>query len=161
MKAPLEAVLRVALAASLIAGCHESPTAPAERLPFRVVVKGSIGLRAPIARTEVIASTARWQQVWSETGFGDQPGHPAPEIDFSRETLLYATRGPQPDSCYGMAFVAVTRMSKRVEAVVEQSDPLACICAQVVTHPIEVIAIPAVAEPVSFRLTRNVKRCAG
>jgi hypothetical protein len=161
MKALVSPLLSVAVAGLLIAGCHESPTAPAEPLPFRVVVKGSIGLRAPIARTEVITSTARWQQLWSETGFGDQPGHPAPEIDFSRETLLYATRGPQPDSCYGIAFVAVTHASKRIEAVVDQSDPLACICAQVVTHPTEVIAIPAFSEPVSFRLTRSVKSCAG
>lgn len=145
---------------ALIAACHESPTSPGEPLPMRAVYSTNNSfLAAP--RNEAITTPARWQQVWDEIHPGDLRGsEPMPVIDFSRETLLFAARGQQPDGCRGIQIAQVSKLSSMLEIAVRYLEPGAgCVCPASVISPVDVVAVAASQSPASFRPTTTTRNC--
>jgi hypothetical protein len=91
-------------------------------------------------RRLVIQDAVTWTRFWNELGAdGAQP-----VIDFRRELLVAVTLGRQP---HGGIEVAVERVVRSAGAltigVVERSPGPDCMTTEVITHPAQVVAVPA------------------
>jgi hypothetical protein len=128
-----------------------TPPTPGGPSPSVAAAKGgdSLGIRVvgqwQYARVEdprrlVIQDAVTWTRFWNELGAdGAQP-----VIDFRRELLVAVTLGRQP---HGGIEVAVERVVRSAGAltigVVERSPGPDCMTTEVITHPAQVVAVPA------------------
>jgi hypothetical protein len=111
----------------------------ADSLPIRQIGQWQYA-RIEDARREVIRDAVTWTQFWNQLGAdGAQP-----VIDFRRELLIGVTQGRQP---HGGIEVAVERVIRSAGAltigVVERSPGPDCMTTEVITHPAQVVAVPA------------------
>ena len=130
-------------AAALQAG---APSAP----PVRTVDKGPMSeLSAP--RQVSIADRDAWGALWKTHA----PGRPAPEVDFTRETVVAVFLGTRPTAGFAVEIVGVREDGGNVVVQYRETRPSRdSIAAQVLTAPYHVAAIPRRAGTITFeRLT--------
>jgi hypothetical protein len=110
-----------------------------DNLPIRRIGQWQYA-RIEDARRVVIQDAVTWTRFWNELGAdGTQP-----VIDFRRELLIGVTQGQQPHGGIEVAVERVVRSAGAlVIAVVDRSPGPDCMTTEVITHPAEVIAVPA------------------
>jgi hypothetical protein len=88
----------------------------------------------------VIQDAVTWTRFWNELGAdGAQP-----VIDFHRELLIGVSQGRQSHGGIEVAVERVVRSAGTlVIAVVERSPGPDCMTTEVITHPVQVVAVPA------------------
>jgi hypothetical protein len=127
-----------------------------DSLPIRSIGQWQYA-RIEDTRRLIIQDAVTWTRFWNELGAdGAQP-----VIDFRRELLVAVTQGRQP---HGGIEVAVERVVRSGGAltigVVERSPGPDCMTTEVITHPTQVVAVPA--EPVkswSFVERKEIRSC--
>jgi hypothetical protein len=110
-----------------------------DSLPIRQVGQWQYARIEDVQR-EVIRDPVAWTRFWNQLGAdGAQP-----VIDFRRELLIAVSQGRQP---HGGIEVAVERVVRSGGAltigVVERSPGPDCMTTEVITHPAQVVAVPA------------------
>jgi hypothetical protein len=121
----LVAGLVLLLAATLLLGCHDSPSEPRGDVSFQELAKASLSPRLGPQLREVVRDEGRYEAVWRELWGDSQP--PRPAIDFRREMVIVATASL---SCFGEVEIEDVDRG-RGEVVVRIADagpaPL-CLC---------------------------------
>ncbi len=133
----------------LVAGCNGQEETPAQaRVGQEVpIFREFQGQQGPFPDRAFLAiqRPEAWNALW-----GDQP---APEIDFSRQTVLVALMGQQPTAGYTIDIVDVRATGQNIMAYVatQRPDP-DDVVAQVLTYPYSMVVVPKLSQPVSFAL---------
>lgn len=117
----------------------------ARELDYTVIASGTYsGIHKE--RRVVVHSVEEWRELWRELHSGSTeaaaaPG--APQIDFSRSTLVVYAAGERPTGGYAVNVVEVRRMGSRIEVAVEVSEPAPdAIVTQALTYPYVVVELP-------------------
>jgi hypothetical protein len=113
---------------------------PGDSLPIREIGHWQYAQVDDQPRRLVIQDPVNWTRFWNQLGAdGAQP-----VIDFKRELLVAVTQGRQP---HGGVEVQVERAVRSGDAltigVLERSPGPDCMTTEVITHPTQVVALPA------------------
>jgi hypothetical protein len=119
----------------------------ASTMPTRTVVKGALSLvdrpRQAVART-----ADDWAKIWA----GHDPDRQAPEIDFTKETVVAVFLGSRPTAGYAVDVVSVTRENGKLVVKYRETKPQpGLMLAQVITSPFDIVAIPKSDDEVTFQ----------
>lgn len=155
---PSLSVIGLTLIAAFHPACSASPTDPGpggNPVAFATVFQSGIsGVRA--SGQEVIITPERWRQVWQEIGSPD----PVPAIDFSREMVILAAMGTQPDSCSRIAVEAMALTVGGLDVRVRETvGGPGCGCATVLTHPVHAVRLERIDRRAGFQVSRQVPSC--
>jgi hypothetical protein len=136
------------LAASmLLLGCEAGNTPPAvpsvgQPVPITREFRGQQG-SFPDAGYMVVQRPEIWQLLWGNTT--------APDVDFSKESVLVATLGQQATAGYDIRITDVRDTGTGIVGYVAQTQPAAgSIVAQVISFPFDMVVVPKLTQPVSY-----------
>jgi hypothetical protein len=146
----------------VIAGCSEddSPTAPAPTQPVAfdtVADERTSGLR--FVRRELIDDASQWATVWAEIMSTRSPAPPLPSVDFTRDVVILAAMGEQPDACWDTAIRNVTLTGNRFGVTIEEFRPhQSCVCPPIVAQPVHAVRVrrPERIPTASFTVERTI-----
>jgi hypothetical protein len=147
-----------------VAACGGSDTVgPPVDLPItRITQPGFSGFDTPqrlVIRTQADWQTA-WETLWRPTRPGPPPTPPPiPSIDFSRDVVIIVAAGAKPTSGYFISVDSVTATRRQATVTVKSYSPgNACQLLEVITQPVEVVAIQA-RDEIQFRELSEVRHC--
>jgi hypothetical protein len=109
----------------------------------------------------VIRENDTWRGTWKRIHLDYSEVPPLPEIDFSREMIIFVALGERPTGGYGIIIDSVYERNDRLEVVVRSVLPgKTCGLTQAVTAPIDIVRLPnKIGHSVSFRETEVVHEC--
>lgn len=112
-------------------------------------------------RRQVIQDEATWRAVWREIFAGQMPEPQLEPVDFSKETVLLAAMGDCSTGGFSIAIDGAFTDANGTTAAVSSTtpDPM-CMTMQVITQPVDVVAIPK-ASAVTFAERGAMSMCAG
>jgi hypothetical protein len=111
----------------------------------------------------LITDKDQWEIVWGLAMSNVYPIPPAPEIDFSRQSVIAVFEGDEPSSDYSMTVKRLIRKGKKLRVVVEEVVPAdACKVLMVVTQPVHIVVTERVPDPhrVEFKIKQHIRECA-
>jgi len=86
--------------------------------------------------------------------------NPEPSVDFAGRTVLAYFWGEKRTGGFSTEVVNVTDSGAQVEVRVARDSPgPGCATAQIVTHPADVVSIPATSKPVTFTFVDRTVPC--
>lgn len=107
-----------------------------------------------------IRTPAEWHGQWRRltARHGNPP--PPPEVDFSREMVLLAASGAKGSGGYSVTIERVLESPGELVAYARHVSPgPRCGTIAVITHPVDLVRIPASAKPVRWVAEREVRDC--
>jgi hypothetical protein len=104
------------------------------------------------AQNVVVRDPATWSALWTQhTAFMLDPKPPLPEVDFSKNEVLGVFVGPERYGCYSVQITKVTESAGATIADFQPNVPSpGTLCAAVVAHPADIVAVPLSNAPVQF-----------
>lgn len=139
------------LAACKDAGISATPTAFAKTsiAPVELGNKKS-SLTLSVVENIVIREQDPWSVLWRERVAGSS-SVPAPTVNFDRQMVIGIFLGGYANSCYAIAVVNVEQAGEQtwVSYQVNPPEP-ADICAQAISYPLKLIAVPKKSGEVFF-----------
>jgi hypothetical protein len=103
-------------------------------------------------REEIISSQAKWDAVWQEIVSDRSPKPPEPGVDFSRRVLIFVARGETGDACRQIAIDRIELRHASFEVFVNDiRPPMSCICPPITVQPVDIVAVPRVAQSATFQ----------
>lgn len=108
------------------------------------------------SRRMVIRDANAWAHFWSELGAGDRP-----DVDFTQNVVIVAAAGQRSSGGYDLAVDRVTETDGELTIeVVETTPGPNCVTTAVVTRPVDVVVVPAVApRGWSFLERKEIRAC--
>lgn len=137
----------------------EAPSNPSEGDPaapaWRPVAAGQHSAIED-ARRVVLATEAEYAALWDAHGAYAEPRPARPDVDFSKERVAAAFLGPKPNACWHADVDDVARAGNAivVSLVIVKPSP-AQACADAITHPFVLVAIPQGGENVEWKETER------
>ncbi|HEX6860219.1 MAG TPA: protease complex subunit PrcB family protein [Caulobacteraceae bacterium] len=136
------------------------PGQPIARFPDRYEqvfrYSSALGFQTNMVITQRSEWTAMWQRLSAHQG--NPP--PAPAVDFGREMVLLASMGPQPTGGYAIRIERVIETPNSLEVLVARTSPgPSCGVTAALTHPVDVVRIPASMKPVRWSVRDVVTDC--
>lgn len=131
----------------LLAGCEGGNTPPAQpregqQVPILREFRGQQG-PFPDRGLFVVQRPEIWEALWA--------GRTAPDVDFSRQSVLVALMGEQRTAGYDIQITDVRATGQRIVAYVTETRPKpAQGTAQVLTYPYHMVVVPRLLQPVTF-----------
>jgi hypothetical protein len=93
-------------------------------------------------QTVVIRDQAAWDKLWSQHTAGRTPAPAAPKVDFTRRMLVGVFAGEYGNACHSLAVARVAAGATKLEVEVDEHDvTTVAICASVVSHPMQIVAV--------------------
>lgn len=149
------------LAASLIAllavvsspGCDgKSPTTPTlpngEVTPRFLYAASSSGLTDSERR--IVRTQAAYEELQAEIFANEPMAEELDEVDFNRNMVLAVASGEQPVACHTISITSASGDGIDLTVTVTETGPTAeCLCAAMVSQPVEVVEVPR-ADEVNF-----------
>lgn len=103
------------------------------------------------ARREVIDSDVAWSATWMELAGNVSPTPPTPEVDFSTHIALLVSMGERPSGGYAIEIRDLVYDASALTVVVREVSPgPGCFTTMALTSPALVVALPRVADAVTF-----------
>lgn len=135
----------LAILLSLLSGCSEGSSPEQARAGQAVAVsceyKGQQG-PFPERSLMVVQRPEVWHELWA--------GAKAPEVDFSKESVIVALMGKKPTVGYETAITDVRVREQKAVAYISETQPAAkAIGAQIMSFPYHMVVVPKVTQPVS------------
>jgi hypothetical protein len=100
--------------------------------------------------------------LWDKISSIYLPRPPAPEVDFSNESIIAVFQGSQPSSGYSTAVTRLVKSGKKLKVFVREVLPANdCAVLLVITRPYEIIRTEKVkdADRVVFKVKQDIKVC--
>jgi PrcB C-terminal len=143
------------LTAMLLVGCASN--AWAEPLPIRTLVKGAFsGIQEP--KQEVIRDKATWEKTWAKHSASSKSAGKMPEVDFSKEMVIFVTMGRKNTGGYSIQVTKVEPMGDKLRITVSRTAPPAgAMTIQALTAPFQIVAVPKSDLSPKFVETENKK----
>jgi hypothetical protein len=99
----------------------------------------------------VIKDEAAWARLWTEHSAGRNPAPPLPKIDFTQQMLVGAFAGESSSGCHSIAIPRVVAGIDSVKVEVDEREQQSfVVCAALLTHPMQIVAIERSDVPVEF-----------
>ena len=159
--------LRMIAAFALLSGCSQGVgTAPHQDelrggftafLPERSSMFGA-GPEAPIR--SVLATSDEWEMLWGQLTANELPVRPAPDIDFSRFSLVVASRGRVSDSGHSIVIQAVEDRPDSVVIHLKEIE-YGGLCTKLLQHGYAVAMglVAKSSKPYLFSVTQESRGC--
>ncbi len=154
MDCELDVKKNLTLVLIIAAGCHGLlPTESTDTRSLTINTLASTKQSAMTSRRgEVIVDATRLQSVWTEAGLA---GQPIPPVDLSREMVILAAPGTQPDSCVNVAITSVAAGQGQIAIRVEQQRPPdSCSCPPFQVTPLHLVKTIRVSGSPEFTFQR-------
>ena len=134
--------LRTILTLMVLCGVLASVTAGEDSLPIRDIAKGAFsGVSEPIQK--VIQDKVAWEKLWSEHRANMKGDLKVPEIDFSKEMVVFAALGRQRTGGYAIEVSNIRPASNRLQISIKRKTPPAgAMVTQALTAPFHIVAVP-------------------
>jgi hypothetical protein len=141
----------------LLISCGRLPTEPSGTLPMvQIHQESNSGVLSK--SEEVISSQARWHAVWQQINSRRSPQLPEPVVDFSSQVLIFVARGVTGDACRSITIDRVQLHERSFEVFVNDvRPPMSCNCPPITVQPVDVVAVPRVAQTATFRYASVTK----
>lgn len=158
--------LIASLCALLAVGCSSSLDGPSTHTPLTVTRLSS----EPISFTDasqlrqperlVIRDQAAWVAAWSSLWPAFAPIPAPPNVDFSREMIVFVALGERPTGGYSILVDSAAASARGVTVWIGTSSPgLHCVTTQAFTQPVDIARLPRTDATVRFAETSKVMDC--
>jgi hypothetical protein len=110
----------------------------------------------------VITNKEDWEMLWDEVVSNSYPRPQAPDVDFSKHSLIAVFQGNQSSSGYSISVEKLVRRGKKLKVHVREVSPAdACRVLLVITQPFEIILLDKLdeKESVRFKVKREITAC--
>src|SRR5215216_3978859 len=110
----------------------------------------------------VITNNEDWQMLWDKVVSNSYPSPQAPDVDFSKHSLIAVFQGNQSSSGYSISVERLVKRGGKLKVHVREVSPAdTCRVLLVLTQPFEIIRIDKVgdAESVRFKVKREITAC--
>jgi hypothetical protein len=106
----------------------------------------------------VVTNQTQWAELWQKHTAQKTPKPPPPEVDFSKETILFVASGKKTTGGYSVEISDVRRAEGKTEVVVTSKEPKpGGFNIQALTAPFHIVAVPRIEGEVKFKTTENKK----
>jgi hypothetical protein len=118
---------------------------------LRTIEKGTqSGIDKPLQ--VVVTNKTQWAELWNKHNSQRLPKPPLPEIDFSRESVVFVTTGTKNSGGYAVEISDVKRSGDNAEVLVTAKEPNpGGFAIQALTTPFHIVAVPRIKGEVKFR----------
>jgi hypothetical protein len=130
---------------------HSHVVKPAGGTNVKVIAKGAFsGIQEP--KQIVVTNATQWAELWQKHSVKREPKPQAPEIDFSKQTVLFVSLGEKRTGGYGVEIADVKKDNGKTEVTVKTKSPKpGGFQIQAITAPFVIVAIPKVEGEVQFK----------
>lgn len=111
----------------------------------------------------VITSKEDWERLWDKVASNSYPRPAAPEVDFSKQSLIAVFQGSQPSSGYSISVERLVKSGKKLKVYVREVSPAdECRVLLVLTQPFEIIRTDKIedVDRVVFKVKQEITACA-
>jgi hypothetical protein len=160
MKAPFTNVALAAIV-SLFFLPHASAQSLSRSVEFETIAK-YLNCGHLEKKNYVITNKEDWEQLWDKVVSHSYPRPQAPDVDFSKHSIIAVFQGNEPSSGYSISVNRLVKSSKKLKVYVREVSPAdACRVLLVLTQPFQIIQIDKIedAEKVVFKIKREVTEC--
>jgi hypothetical protein len=125
-------------------------TESAETNRIRTLARGAFsGIQE--AQHLVITNRAQWTDLWEKHMARNDPKKPAPEVDFSKETVLFVCAGQKRSGGYTIEIRDVREVNGKTEVLVTSKEPKpGGFNISALTAPFQIVAVPRITGEVKF-----------
>lgn len=110
--------------------------------------------------TFAVRDQPSWEALWNQVTQSMSPLPPLPQIDFTKNIVVFAAAGTKTTSGYSIAITSAAETSAGVTVDVTVTSPgSTCAVAQVVTSPVAIAAIPRRDLAIGFSVTPTIQSC--
>jgi hypothetical protein len=133
---------------------HSHAVKTAEAKDVKVIAKGAFsGIQEP--KQIVVTNATQWAELWQKHSVKREPKPQPPEIDFSKQTVLFVSLGEKHTGGYGVEIADVKKENGKTEVTVKTKSPKpGGFQIQAITAPFVIVAIPKVEGEVQFKTGR-------
>ena len=160
MKAPLKNIFLAATASLILLSTATAQTL-SQSVEFETIAK-YVNCGHLEKKSYVIANREDWQNLWEKVVAYSYPRPQAPEIDFSKHSVIAVFQGNQSSSGYSISITKLVRSSKKLKVHVREVSPSdECRVLLVLTQPFEIIQTDKIedSEKVVFKIKREITAC--
>lgn len=137
-----------------------SPAAPLTSVPFDILVDGDTHADTPAHSQQFISTQAHWERFWREVHTSLAATPPLIPVDFTTASVVAVSLGSRPTGGYGLKITNISTSSAGSVVSLTESTPIAaCMVTQAATNRYLIVRTAKLAEPVSFRITTEDRRC--
>ena len=125
----------------------------AEPLKLRTIAQGNFSGVHELTQI-VVTNSAQWQELWAKHSAQRTPAEKAPEVDFDKETVIFAALGRRNAGGHKIEITEIKPAGGEFEVIVNIRGPKpGGIQIQALTAPFHIAAVPKLASPVKFSLS--------
>ncbi len=124
---------------------------------FRTIGKGAFSaIQEPLQ--VIVTNQTQWAELWQKHSAQKLPPPPLPEIDFSKETVIFVGLGRKNTGGYAIQVTAIKCGEGKTEVVVATREPKpGGLNLQSLTAPFHIVAAPRIEGAVAFKAAENKK----
>jgi len=136
----------------LLCGTALAFAAGGSETQIKVIAKGAFsGIQEP--KQLVISNQTQFAEIWQKHNVRAEPKKPAPEIDFSKESVIFVSLGQKRTGGYAVQVSDVQKKDGKIEVVVQTTSPKpGGMQIQTLTAPFTIVAVPKIEAPVEFKV---------
>ena len=117
------------------------------RVEFRTIFKSnSTGLRQ--SGYYIIQDSETWASIWKELAKVYYPSPPAPEVDFSKKTIIAVFMGTQMTTGYAIGVKEIIDTGLSVVVRAEENYPVRIAVGEMLTQPCHIVEVNKISKPV-------------
>src|SRR4051812_8691506 len=85
---------------------------------FKVIAKGALsGIQEP--KQLLITNATQWAEIWQKHSVRNEPKPPLPEIDFSKQSVLFVALGQKRTGGYAVAITDLQKKGEKTEVTLQ------------------------------------------
>jgi protease stability complex PrcB-like protein len=142
--------LALSLAGTLAAASHAGDARATNDI--KVIAKGAFsGIQQP--EQIVITNATQWAELWKQHTVKREPKPELPEVDFSKQTLLFVSLGEKRTGGYSVEIADLLKENGKVVVLAKSHAPKpGGFQIQAITAPFIIVAVPKLDGKVEFKL---------
>lgn len=150
--------LRTVLTLVLVSVSLACVAAGEDSLPIRNLAKGAFsGLGE--ATEKVVQDKLAWEKLWAEHRANIKGDLKVPEIDFSKEMVVFAAMGRQRTGGYAIEITSIRPANDRLQiSIKRKTPPPGAMVTQALTAPFHIVAVPKSALKPEFVEVKEEKK---
>jgi hypothetical protein len=150
--------LRTMLTLILLFGFLACVAAGDDSLPIRNIAKGAFS-GVGEATTKVVQDKTAWVKLWTEHRANMKGDLKVPEIDFSKEMVIFAAMGRQRTGGYAIEISNIRPANDRLQiSLKRKTPPSGAMVTQALTAPFHIVAVPKSALKPEFVEVKEEKK---
>ena len=161
MKAPIKKIVLAVILSLSFLSPSPALSAASQPIDFETLVK-YINCGHIEKNNYVITNKEDWEELWDKVVSRSFPRPAAPDVDFSKLSVIAVFQGNQSSSGYSISVTRLVKSSKKLKVHVREVSPSdACVVLLVITQPFEIILTDKIDYPekVVFKVKHEITAC--